>query len=273
MNQVKSEASTGQQGLAAKKRREVISRELAWHESEAQRRTILDRWLYDPPAFGELIDATLSYLDGQPGELTLDLACGEGKETLIMARKGWRVVGVDLSLTQLRQAKTALHKADPELKVALIQANAEQLPFAKESFRIVHGKAILHHLDLDIASREMHRVMKHDGRATFAEPLAYHPLFWLGRRFTPKFRTQDEKPLVLSELKEFASTFALSSMEVSYLFAPFAYPVRLLPMGEPLFRRLYTVFERFDSWLLDRIKPLWVMAWYGTVKVQKRNTP
>ncbi len=36
-------------------RHEVIQNELRWHEEEAHRRQTLDRYLYDPPVFDNVI--------------------------------------------------------------------------------------------------------------------------------------------------------------------------------------------------------------------------
>lgn len=265
VNEIDSSASGG--------RREVIQRELAWHEQEADRRIPLDKFLYDPPAFDQIVESALAFLDGRPGEAVLDMGCGEGKESMTMAAKGLRVIAMDLSHVQLSRARQSIRVTDPGLPVVFIQASAEQLPFTDGSFRIIHGKAILHHLDLATTSREIQRVLGPDGRATFAEPLAHHPLFWLGRRLTPSLRTTDEHPLTHAELRQFAGTFWRWQMNEAYLFTPVAYLFRLIPKGEPLFRRCYIILQRLDNWLLQRLTALRPLAWYGTVKVWKRITP
>jgi SAM-dependent methyltransferase len=53
--------------------------------------------------------------------------------------------------------------------VQTLQADAESLPFADESFDLVIGHAILHHLpDLDRAFAEFRRVLRPGGRIVFA---------------------------------------------------------------------------------------------------------
>jgi SAM-dependent methyltransferase len=53
--------------------------------------------------------------------------------------------------------------------VHTVQADAESLPFADESFDLVLGHAILHHIpDLDRAFTEFHRVLRPGGRLLFA---------------------------------------------------------------------------------------------------------
>ena len=45
------------------------------------------------------------------------------------------------------------------------------MPFPDDSIDVVFGIAILHHLDLDLVSREVRRVLKPGGRAIFQEPV------------------------------------------------------------------------------------------------------
>ncbi|MHB8690596.1 MAG: class I SAM-dependent methyltransferase [Solirubrobacteraceae bacterium] len=55
------------------------------------------------------------------------------------------------------------------LEVRAARAEAESLPFADQSFDLVLGHAVLHHLpDLDRAFAEFHRVLRPGGRLVFA---------------------------------------------------------------------------------------------------------
>ncbi len=249
-------------------RKEVIQRELQWHELESHRRHRLDFLLYDSPAFDDVVQQSIDFLEGESGELVLDMGCGEGKETLALAARGLSVVGTDLSHTQLIRARELIEEELPEAKFSLIQANAEQLPFAANSFRMVYGKAILHHLDLANSAAETQRLLRPQGRATFAEPMARHLIIWLGRRLTPNLRTEDERPVELADLQAFARAFDQQMLQTYYLLAPAAYILRLLPGAEGLFSSVYSWLSRLDQKLLARFKALQKFAWYGAVRVQ-----
>ena len=259
-----------QPGQAAE-RQAVIRRELEWHEHEASRRVGLDKLLYDPPAFDKVVESGLTFLQGQPDEKVLELGCGEGKEVLALAQQGLCVIGVDLSRAQLSRAWELVQSVYPASQMHLVQANAEQLPFVDSSFRIIYGKAILHHLDLDVAAAETRRLLRAGGRVTFAEPLSHHPMFWLARKLTPQLRTRDERPFPLSSFSRFAAPIGNWQSETAFLFAPLAYPIRRLRGGERLFRRVHAGLQRIDNWLLRHIPALSRLAWYGIVKVQKAD--
>jgi Methylase involved in ubiquinone/menaquinone biosynthesis len=250
-------------------RKAIVTNELAWHEQEGQRRFSLDRFLYAPPAFDRVVQSSFTFLQMSPGEIVLDMGCGEGKETLQLARQGLSVISTDLSHLQLGRARQLLQESAPHARVWFVQANAEELPFASNSFRIIYGKAILHHLDLDLSAQEVKRLLRQNGRATFAEPMAHHPIFWVARRLTPQLHTRDEQPLSFTELRHFGAYFGQSEIEEYFLFAPLGYLFRMLPEAEPIFRRLHTVLQRMDRWLFDKFPLLKELAWYSLVKVEK----
>ena len=250
-------------------RKAVIASELAWHEQEAKRRFSLDAFLYDPPAFDQVVRSGFAYLQLEPGETILDLGCGEGKETLQLAQQALLVVSTDLSYQQLGRARQRIQEFAPNARVYFVQANAEELPFASGAFKMIYGKAILHHLDIELAARETKRLLSDKGRAAFAEPLAHHPLFWMARHLTPKLRTRDEHPLTLRELRHFGAYFNRSEMEEHFLLTPLSYVFRALPKGEFVFRRLHAVLQRIDQRLFGLFSLLKELAWYGAVKVEK----
>lgn len=255
------------------KRKAVIRRELEWHERNADQRYRLDEFLYASPAFDEVVETGLTFLRPQPGNSVLDLGCGEGKETRRLMQLGLPVISMDLSHVQLARARDRISNQPTHQAVRFVQANAEELPFPAEHFDLIYGKAILHHLELDLAAREILRLLKPGGRAVFAEPLAYHPLIWGGRRVTPRLRTRDEHPITLSELQHFGRMFPHWTTEVFYLLTPGAYTFRLVPGWDKWFQRAYRWLHRLDQRLWRGWPWLRHLAWYGLVGVGKGGRP
>lgn len=252
-----------------KDRKTIIQYEYMWEEQESPRRYWLDELLYDPPVFDSVIQSALNFLQGRPGELVLDMGGGEGKETLELVSHGMTPINLDLSYRQLCRARERVQRCSPASPVYFVQANAEEMPFATGSFRIVYGKAILHHLDLDRAATEIKRVLQVGGRATFAEPMADHPIFWLARRLTPRLRTLYEHPMRLSELVHFSRQFRCEELQVYFLTAPLAFPLRLVPKGEKLFQWVFAFLHRLDTKLFHWLPGLRKYAWYGVIMIHK----
>ena len=253
-----------------RQRASVIASELAWHENEVQRRNVLG-FLYASPAFDAVVEAGLAFVQAQPDEPVLDMGCGAGDEPLALAEVGARVIATDLSVAQIVLARQHVRAHYPDAQVCFVQANAEEMPLVSGAVRVIYGKAILHHLDLDLAAAEVSRLLQPGGRASFAEPMARHPLFWLARRLSPRLRTADEHPLTYGDLHRFARSFESSHIKGVFLFAPLAYIFRFVPGGEPLFRRCHSLLLRLDEALLSVFPLLRELTWYGIVNVEKRG--
>ncbi|MEV6930153.1 class I SAM-dependent methyltransferase [Dactylosporangium sp. NPDC051485] len=80
-------------------------------------------------------EAELRVLDPVAGRDVLELGCGAAHWARSLARRGGRVIALDISLAQLRHAAgDARGDADSP---ALVQADAHALPFAAGSFDVV----------------------------------------------------------------------------------------------------------------------------------------
>jgi SAM-dependent methyltransferase len=107
-----------------------------------------------------------------PGRRALELGCGTGVFLEKTARSGATIHGLDLSEDLLVKARARLKGL---ANVTLDEGNAEKMPYPAGDFDTVYGSSVLHHLDLDAALRETHRVLKPGGRLVFAEPNILNP--------------------------------------------------------------------------------------------------
>ena len=101
----------------------------------------------------------------KPGKI-LDLGCGNCRNLLPFARKGFDCYGIDFSENILKNAQIFAKKNN--FKVKLKKARLEKIPFKKESFDYLLSIATLHHLnknDQEKAVKEMSRVLKKNGIA------------------------------------------------------------------------------------------------------------
>jgi len=65
----------------------------------------------------------------------LDLCCGTGRHSIILQRRGWTVIGLDLSKNLLAIAKQSMKKA--RVKFPLVRADMRCFPFKKQVFDAV----------------------------------------------------------------------------------------------------------------------------------------
>ena len=180
-------------------------------------------WRY--PALRRLLATLERHLSDLDGKRVLDLGCGRGERSLTLLERGATVDGIDISPVYIGQAEDDAHAAGfPKARFRFVAGDAHHLPYDDATFDFVVGDGILHHLDLDVALGEVHRVLKPGGRALFREPLLDNPLLKLFRRLTPKARTEDELPLSTADLRQIEDS-ARWNVESSYcglLSAPIA---------------------------------------------------
>ena len=142
------------------------------------------------------IRPAFALLGNLEGLRALDYGCGHGMAAVVVARRGARVTAFDLSPGYVDEVR---RRAEANGAAAhFVTADVERLPFADGSFDRVWGNAVLHHLDVARAARELHRVLAPGGVAVFCEPWGENPLLaWARRRlsYPGKDRTRDELPL------------------------------------------------------------------------------
>lgn len=121
----------------------------------------------------------LKYLSGglKRGMKCLEIGCGTGLFSKNLIRSGIDLVAIDISSDLLKQAKARVPNG------VFFEADACHTHFSDESFDVILGSSILHHLDVDLALKEIHRILKPGGRIRFTEPNYLNPHIFIERRF------------------------------------------------------------------------------------------
>jgi SAM-dependent methyltransferase len=175
----------------------------SWWVSRYSSRGDLNReWVIDP--------ILLDWLGNVDGLRVLDAGCGEGYLSRLLAERGARVVGVDLSRKLLAVAKK--HEASKPMGVRYLRADLADLSaFQGESFDLAVSNIVL----VDVARyreaiREIFRVLKHGGRFLFC---ITHPAFegpvpgrWV-REPIDSFRIEDRRFLAVDRYFDCVAVF------------------------------------------------------------------
>lgn len=117
---------------------------------------------------GKLRKVLGSALDGG-FERSLEVGAGTGYFSLNLLRAGIvrEATCTDISPGMVRALNTNAQRLGVTVRTA--RADAESLPFADDSFDLVLGHAVLHHLpDLERAFHEFHRMLRPGGYVVFA---------------------------------------------------------------------------------------------------------
>jgi SAM-dependent methyltransferase len=232
---------------------ERLSTEQAFHDRQARLRSATfdhepDRLRFDDAAYLDhetWVRPAFERLGDLRGRDVLDYGCGHGMAAVVLARRGARVAAFDLSAAYLAEARA--RAGANGVAVDFVQADGERLPFASGSFHAVWGHAVLHHLDLRRAGRELFRVLRAGGVAVFCEPWGENPFLNLARRHLPypgKGRTPDERPLRRRDVRLLREVFPAVGLHGHQLLGMAR---RLLGPGRAAGRLL-----QCDDWLLAR---------------------
>lgn len=101
----------------------------------------------------------------------LEIGCGTGLFTSFVAVTGAQVTAIDLSEELLARARANNKNSN----AVFTSGDVHKLCFSDNSFDVVFGSSVLHHLDVAKAFTEIFRVLKPGGRIVFAEPNMLNP--------------------------------------------------------------------------------------------------
>ena len=193
----------------------------------------------------------------------LDYGCGIGNFAQeVSAFQPKKIIAVDISEEAIKKAKKRSEEVNKNIDFKV--DNCENLSLDSNSFDIVYGSGILHHLDLKKSLNEINRVLKKDGTIIFVEPLGTNPLINIYRKFTPSARSPDEHPFKSEDIKLINSIF--KNVEIKYygfltlVFLPF--------YKSPENSRLFKIISSIDKMIL-RVKYFKFLAWSILIKGEK----
>jgi SAM-dependent methyltransferase len=224
------------------------------------------RYARPPAATAYPLEYAYYLLGDIDGKRVVDFGCGSGANTALLAGRGAHVWAIDISEDLLRLGQRRLSISGRGDGATFIAGSAHHMPFPDDSIDVVFGIAILHHLDLDLVSKEVRRVLKPGGRAIFQEPVRNSPVLRFLRSLIP-YRAPDispyERPLTDAELRRFATGFASWSVRAFGL--PHVQVGPLLPIVKKYWRALYA----WDRRLLDRVPALERYASIRVISLRK----
>ncbi len=193
----------------------------------------------------------------------LDYGCGVGSSIeKIVKYNPKKIFGIDISEVSINKAKERAKRISANISYQV--DNCEKTKFHDNTFDIVYGTGILHHLQFNKCLDEIFRILKSNGTLVFIEPLGTNPIINLYRKLTPKSRSIDEHPLVNKDFEYIKDKF--SEFKVSYygfltlVFFPF--------YKNPNSSKVYKMLSKLDDFLF-KFKLFKLFAWSVLITAKK----
>lgn len=199
------------------------------------------------------------------GVKALEFGCGPGSQAFTLAQKGADVYAIDISDVAIEQARGKAKEQGVKINFAVM--NAENLGFDDDTFDLVCGSGILHHLDLERCFSELTRVLKPGGKGIFFEPMGYHPLVNAYRKLTPSIRTDDEHPLLMEDIRLAETYFG---NVVTHFFHLNSIAASFLP-GDSLRRGASEVLNRIDHAIFKMAPFMKKYAWIVVLELINKS--
>jgi len=192
------------------------------------------------------------------GKRTLDYCCGLGDVSLVLAKQGADVYGIDISSESIKTARNRLAEAGYSDVEKFNVMDAEHLEFEDNFFDRIICTGVLHHLDLNRAYFELARVLKPDGEIICVEALGYNPLIRWYRKRTLHLRTEWEVDhiLTLKDIQKAQPYFKIINVNFFHFFSILSIPF----IGTLFFEPLLSLLDSLDLVVL-KIPLVRLMAW------------
>lgn len=193
----------------------------------------------------------------------LECGCGVNSYAYNLAATVNSIHGIDISDEAVRQSTVRAGQMGLKNCTFTIM-NAETLDFKDNTFDLVFGVGIIHHLDLPAFYSEASRVLKPGGKIMFMEPLGYNPFLNLYRKITPRLRTPDEHPLLRKDLLLIDKYFKETDISYYHFFTLLAVPFR----NTKAFNGLLRLLEAADRFAFRYLPFFKYLAWYTIIEAR-----
>jgi 2-polyprenyl-3-methyl-5-hydroxy-6-metoxy-1,4-benzoquinol methylase len=139
------------------------------------------------------------------GKQVLDIGCGDGSHSILLAKFGARVTGVDVSPKSIDLARRRAQVNEVTDSVRFVYSPLERAEFPPEYFDLIWGDAVLHHLieELELTMQKLTTWAKPGALMVFAEPVNFNQALRRFRLMLPvkADATPGERPLERAEVE------------------------------------------------------------------------
>jgi SAM-dependent methyltransferase len=228
----------------------------------------VERYLNPPRNTAYPLEYAFHLLGDARGKNVLDLGCGTGENIVPLAKRGARVIGMDISPHLVSLAQQRLKTAGIEATLRVGSAYETGLP--DKSVDLIFCVALIHHLDIVELRNEIHRILGVNGVVILSEPIRFSPTYSRLRNLLPAREdiSEFEHPLTESELATFTESFRQEGIRFFRL--PFL-PLLARAIPASVFDKQEPQLWKLDHRILNRFPAVERYATNVTMRLRKVN--
>jgi SAM-dependent methyltransferase len=235
----------------------------------------LERGLVEDPVYRNALPDLLERLGSVSGRTVVEIGCGDGFCSLLLASRGARVVGFDPRPGAIRRARSLAADAELAERCSFVRGRAEAIPLPDRCADVVFSRSSLQYVDRRRALAEATRILEPGGTLALLENLPDHPLINLHRRLRGLVARAVEPDLEirgyvsLAEIDALGAEFDLERVEWELTrVVSIALEVRL--GARAWVRALDAAAAGLDRWLLARLPIARRLAWLVVVVARRK---
>lgn len=243
------------------------------------KRRLSDNSLPDVPTVNRhhsITKAIKRHIPNVEGKRILIYGCGTDLLPSWFSLRGAIVDAIDISDAAIQYQNVLKNVLKLDLNAFVADAHNTTLP--DEQYELIVGKAILHHLSLNTALHEIHRLLVPNGLAVFRDVLQGNLFTRFFRKITPYLRTNDEYPLRKENIQSICSVFNLVEFKTSSLIAQIptvffiiinrVWKIRLKFINNILLQMI-SFLDNIDQFLLRLLPFLKYQTWLCVIVLKK----
>ena len=218
--------------------------------------SIRNRYLSPSKAPRFYLECLFNLVGDIANKRVLVFGCGDDNTTVLLALKGAEVWAFDISEEAIRlQEKMALAN-DVQDRIHLFVCAAEEFPFSPNSFDLIVGTAILHHIPdhLSRLPQQVAPALDRNGRAFFVEPVILSPALGRVMAWLPGHQaiSPGERQLTGNDIGHFEKCFRVTAHYFCFLSRLDRFilnrPLEIAPAWQ---RMIVNGIHRIDSFILN----------------------
>jgi len=204
-----------------------------------------------------------SLLEDVKSKHIIDCCCGWGFTSVKLAKRGALITGIDISPKTIELAKKNAEFNNVSRSINFKVMSVQDMSFNDNTFDYAVSLVRLHHLNLELAGKEIQRVLKPGGKAIFLEPRIPFRGIMAFRSLIPKACHESPGGGSLSdkEVYKFSRNFSTHRIYYFQLLGKF--------MVIPFLNKFSSKMDRLDFLFINKIPALRKLCWAFVLEFTK----